>query len=40
MPVFSGWDLDQYPAFVEDVTRLRRSIRTRGARQTLKELSL
>ncbi|GBQ81508.1 NADPH-dependent L-sorbose reductase [Acetobacter malorum DSM 14337] len=40
MPVFSGWDLDQYPAFVEDVTKLRSSIRTHGARQTLKELGL
>lgn len=40
MPAFSGWDLDQYPAFVEDVTKLRSSIRTHGARQTLKELGL
>ncbi|MGO3518082.1 MAG: mannitol dehydrogenase family protein [Acetobacter cibinongensis] len=39
-PVFSGWELDRFPAFVQDVDTLRQSIRTHGARKTLQNLSL
>lgn len=40
IPVFSGWQLDRFPAFVQDVDRLRQSIRSHGARNTLQNLSL
>lgn len=40
IPVFSGWQLDRFPAFVQDVDTLRQSIRTHGARKTLQNLSL
>ncbi|OUJ01076.1 mannitol dehydrogenase family protein [Acetobacter cibinongensis] len=40
IPVFSGWELDRFPAFVQDVDTLRQSIRTHGARKTLQNLSL
>lgn len=40
LPVFAGWGLNQYPAFAEDVSRLRQNIRTHGARETLEDLAL
>ncbi|GBR26447.1 mannitol dehydrogenase family protein [Acetobacter orleanensis] len=40
MPVFAGWGLEQYPAFVKDVVTLRSSLRTHGARATLQQLDL
>lgn len=40
IPVFSGWELDRFPAFVQDVDTLRQSIRAHGARKTLQNLSL
>lgn len=40
IPVFSGWELDRFPAFVQDVDRLRQTIRTHSARKTLQNLSL
>ena len=38
IPVFSGWDLAQYPDFTIEVINLRKSIQSHGVRKTLLQL--